>query len=250
MSYQRCDVPEHDDAEALRVRLAKMEEGVRYIARVADHLDPSVESIYSMACELLGWDDPLAPPSAEGGTVDDAALTRAHKAVEDVLVTMRDSRLSLLNAANGLVINERDGTPSEHVRLGTRDALRIGIAAYLDASRECPVCGHRTETPGLCAPCERVILDAPQCDGRCVTPEDLGVMGTGVEVAHPDPECSLHGSHESAPRPDLRDPACVERWPECEEGAYDPRCCRWPKSCSADVTHLLDTPDDQGQSDG
>ena len=29
-----------------------------------------------------------------------------------------------------------------------------------------------------------------------------------------------------------RDPACVARWPECEEGAFDPRCCRFPKSCS------------------
>lgn len=25
---------------------------------------------------------------------------------------------------------------------------------------------------------------------------------------------------------------CVQRWPECESGAYDPRCCRFPKSCS------------------
>lgn len=28
---------------------------------------------------------------------------------------------------------------------------------------------------------------------------------------------------------------CVERWPECESGAYDPRCCRFPKSCSCNV---------------
>lgn len=28
---------------------------------------------------------------------------------------------------------------------------------------------------------------------------------------------------------------CVERWPECEEGTYDPRCCRFPKSCSCTV---------------
>lgn len=33
----------------------------------------------------------------------------------------------------------------------------------------------------------------PECDGRCTTPEDLGLMGTGVEIAYPDPECSLHG---------------------------------------------------------
>lgn len=28
---------------------------------------------------------------------------------------------------------------------------------------------------------------------------------------------------------------CVERWPECSTGAFDPRCCRFPKSCSATV---------------
>ena len=28
---------------------------------------------------------------------------------------------------------------------------------------------------------------------------------------------------------------CVERWPECIEGAYDPRCCRFPKSCSCTI---------------
>lgn len=25
---------------------------------------------------------------------------------------------------------------------------------------------------------------------------------------------------------------CRDRWPEAEPGAYDPRCCRFPKSCS------------------
>jgi hypothetical protein len=33
---------------------------------------------------------------------------------------------------------------------------------------------------------------------------------------------------------DGRDAACVERWPECESGSYDPRCCRFPKSCSCE----------------
>jgi hypothetical protein len=28
---------------------------------------------------------------------------------------------------------------------------------------------------------------------------------------------------------------CVEAWPECETGLYDPRCCRFPKSCSCTV---------------
>jgi hypothetical protein len=30
------------------------------------------------------------------------------------------------------------------------------------------------------------------------------------------------------------DPACIEAWPECRESGYDPRCCRFPKSCSCD----------------
>lgn len=29
--------------------------------------------------------------------------------------------------------------------------------------------------------------------------------------------------------------ACVNSWPECETGKYDPRCCRFPKSCSCTV---------------
>jgi hypothetical protein len=34
-------------------------------------------------------------------------------------------------------------------------------------------------------------------------------------------------------RPRLR--ACVERWPDCFTGDYNPACCRFPKSCSADI---------------
>ncbi len=39
-------------------------------------------------------------------------------------------------------------------------------------------------------------------------------------------------------RQDLRSPDCIEKWPECESGAYDPRCCRFPKSCSCDSNAL------------
>lgn len=28
---------------------------------------------------------------------------------------------------------------------------------------------------------------------------------------------------------------CVERWPDCETGEYNPACCRFPKSCSATI---------------
>jgi len=33
-----------------------------------------------------------------------------------------------------------------------------------------------------------------------------------------------------------RDVACVSRWPECYSGGFDPRCCRFPKSCSVKET--------------
>jgi hypothetical protein len=65
--------------------------------------------------------------------IDEAALTAAHKAVEDALVNFRDNRISVLNRGNGFVIRERDGQQSDILRLGTRDGLRIGIAAYLKA---------------------------------------------------------------------------------------------------------------------
>lgn len=32
-----------------------------------------------------------------------------------------------------------------------------------------------------------------------------------------------------------RIPSCVERWPECYPGDYNPACCRFPKSCSCEV---------------
>lgn len=65
--------------------------------------------------------------------IDESALTAAHKAIEDVLIDFRDRRIGMLSPANGFVVREHDGTDSSIIRLGTRDGLRIGIRAYLDA---------------------------------------------------------------------------------------------------------------------
>lgn len=32
---------------------------------------------------------------------------------------------------------------------------------------------------------------------------------------------------------DNRLPECVKQWPECQSFAFNPACCRFPKSCSA-----------------
>lgn len=70
--------------------------------------------------------------------LDQDALTMAHLAVEDQLVELRDARISIMGPANGLIIRERDGSESPWMRMGTRDALEIGIAAYLAHLEERP----------------------------------------------------------------------------------------------------------------
>lgn len=68
--------------------------------------------------------------------INEQALAAAHKAVEDVLIEFRDRRISVLNRGNGFVCREYDGQESSIMRLGTRDGLRIGIKAYLQAMQD------------------------------------------------------------------------------------------------------------------
>jgi len=65
--------------------------------------------------------------------IDEKALAVARRAVEDVLIDMRDRRISVL-CGNGFVACEADGEPSSAIRLSTREGLRIGIRAYLAAA--------------------------------------------------------------------------------------------------------------------
>jgi hypothetical protein len=34
---------------------------------------------------------------------------------------------------------------------------------------------------------------------------------------------------------DRRHASCVEAWPDCWTGGFNPSCCRFPKSCSCDI---------------
>lgn len=45
---------------------------------------------------------------------------------------------------------------------------------------------------------------------------------------------------------DEREQACVEAWPGCASGEYDPRCCRFPKSCSVRGRYGLVPRDEAG----
>jgi hypothetical protein len=50
------------------------------------------------------------------------------------------------------------------------------------------------------------------------------------------------GEADTTPTHRLR--GCVERWPDCEEGTYNPSCCRFPKSCSCTVYNPANVTDD------
>lgn len=62
--------------------------------------------------------------------VTPADIEVARKTLEDILIEWRDARLSILRN-NGLVIREYDGRDSSIIRLGTDDAVRIGIQAII-----------------------------------------------------------------------------------------------------------------------
>jgi hypothetical protein len=75
------------------------------------------------------------PPDAgrEQVPIDGFALEVARLHVEDVLVDLRDADMSAPFCGNGLVIRDRNGEYSPIIRLSTREALMIGVRAYLAA---------------------------------------------------------------------------------------------------------------------
>lgn len=61
-----------------------------------------------------------------------------------------------------------------------------------------------------------------------IKPQPSGGRMVGDDLCPPPPPIGESIQADA----DSRDPACVAVWPDCEDGAYDPRCCRFPKSCS------------------
>lgn len=59
-------------------------------------------------------------------------MTAAHLEIENQLIELRDSRITFGLHANGLVCKEKDGTPSDVIRMGTRMAIQQILRALAD----------------------------------------------------------------------------------------------------------------------
>ncbi len=60
----------------------------------------------------------------------------ARQKIEDLLISLRDNRISLPLRNNGLVCKEKDGNPSSMIRIGFEQALLIAIEHINDKRRE------------------------------------------------------------------------------------------------------------------
>jgi hypothetical protein len=78
------------------------------------------------------------------------------------------------------------------------------------------------------------------CSALCGASHDEDGPETALSAPSAAQDGSAHGSGYPEPPASLREPiravprirACVEAWPDCESGEYNPACCRFPKSCS------------------
>lgn len=83
--------------------------------------------------KIMKQERPEPPPpmsNCDVSQLDPVALEAARKAVEAVLISFRDSRVSVMGG-NGFVIREKDGQGSHIMRLSSKQGLEIGIRAYL-----------------------------------------------------------------------------------------------------------------------
>jgi len=63
---------------------------------------------------------------------DDELIEVGRKAIEDALVEFRNGHLSEVGRGNGLVIFQKNGTPSDVIRFGPEMALSIGLKAIAE----------------------------------------------------------------------------------------------------------------------
>jgi hypothetical protein len=63
---------------------------------------------------------------------DEELLEIGRLAVENELIARRDSRIGIIGRNNGLVCKERNGEPSDIIRMPPEEAIRIALDAIAD----------------------------------------------------------------------------------------------------------------------
>jgi len=153
-----------------------------------------------------------------------------------------EQRITALENASQATTGESSAVAPDHVC----DAPQIvGPGLYMaeaasDRVRLHPVApDHFRGAPGMVATDEELcsLYDTRRLQARSTIAALRAVYNLGRQHEAEASAAQPRQEEEAAPSPapvttDTRDPECVERWPDCHSGGYDPRCCRFPKSCS------------------
>lgn len=62
--------------------------------------------------------------------MNDEWIADIFEEVQEILVTNRDARISIVGRRNGLVIGEKNGENSNIIRMGTPEVIRYAIKRY------------------------------------------------------------------------------------------------------------------------
>lgn len=132
---------------------------------------------------------------------------------------------------NGSILHSGPSTSSLNERLGTYVVASVG--AYdlgLPSDADAQYIGSWHPAVALAV---ADWLDIGANPYACVDSAPMLAVARAY-LGEADPQ-AVAPAVEPTPAPRRRLKACVENWPAASEGGYDPRCCRWPKNCSATV---------------
>lgn len=103
-----------------------------YACHISTGPQDTQEELYAGAY-VKGLQDEIATlKAAQKNLLSPELLEVGRLAIEDALIEFRDSRISALGRANGLVVREMDGSPSSIIRFGPEDGLMIGLEAMFN----------------------------------------------------------------------------------------------------------------------
>ena len=91
-----------------------------------------IENLWDRATPVAPLLDAYRAEVLREAAEDLSLLEVARKHIEDLLIELRDSRVSLPFQGNGFSIAERDGTPPGCIRIGTAEGIRMALRRMAD----------------------------------------------------------------------------------------------------------------------